>query len=66
MPLRAGMTFNLEPYAGQPAIGGFRLENNLVVTADDPDVYTTYPFDERLVEAVHPLDQTTGRMRRAP
>jgi Xaa-Pro dipeptidase len=65
VPLRAGMTFNLEPYAGQPGIGGFRLENNLVVTKGDPDIYTPYPFDERLLGDVHPLDRTTGRTRPA-
>ncbi|MDX1748584.1 MAG: M24 family metallopeptidase, partial [Halobacteriales archaeon] len=56
-----GMQFNLEPYAGEPGVGGFRLENNLFVTEEGPDVYTNYPFDARLVEEVHPLDQTTGR-----
>jgi Xaa-Pro aminopeptidase len=61
--LRVGMQFNLEPYAGVPGIGGFRLENNLVVTDGDPDVYTTYPFDERLVVDLHPLDSSTGRTR---
>jgi Xaa-Pro aminopeptidase len=61
--LRVGMQFNLEPYAGQPGIGGFRLENNLVVTDGEPDVYTTYPFDERLVVDLHPMDSSTGRVR---
>lgn len=61
--LLPGMQFNLEPYAGEPGIGGFRLENNLVVTDDQPDIYTTYPFDERLVIDVHPLDTSTGRTR---
>lgn len=61
--LRPGMQFNLEPYAGQPGIGGFRLENNLVVTEGEPDIYTTYPFDERLVIDLHPLDTSTGRVR---
>jgi Xaa-Pro dipeptidase len=61
--LREGMQFNLEPYAGVPGIGGFRLENNLVVTDGDPDIYTTYPFDERLVLELHPLDTSTGRTR---
>ncbi|HEY4094873.1 MAG TPA: Xaa-Pro peptidase family protein [Baekduia sp.] len=61
--LRVGMQFNLEPYAGQPGIGGFRLENNLVVTEGAPDVYTTYPFDERLVIDLHELDTSTGRTR---
>ncbi|HLH68210.1 MAG TPA: Xaa-Pro peptidase family protein [Candidatus Dormibacteraeota bacterium] len=63
--LRPGMQFNLEPYAGQPGVGGVRLEHNLVVTEGDPDIYTTYPFDERLVTTPHPLDATTGRVRRA-
>ncbi len=61
--LRPGMQFNLEPYAGKPGIGGFRLENNLVVTDGDPDIYTTYPYDERLVIELHPLDTSTGRTR---
>jgi Xaa-Pro aminopeptidase len=61
--LRPGMQFNLEPYAGEPGIGGFRLENQVVVTEGDPDIFTTYPFDERLLEDVHPLDATTGRTR---
>lgn len=61
--LKENMQFNLEPYAGTPGVGGIRLENNLVVTEDGPEVYTTYPFDERLVEEVHPLDSTTGRIR---
>jgi len=63
MDLRAGMQFNLEPYAGTPGIGGIRLENNLVVTESGPDIYTTYPFDERLVVDLHPLDTSTGRTR---
>jgi Xaa-Pro aminopeptidase len=61
--LRPGMQFNLEPYHGEPGVGGFRLENNLVVTEDGPDIYTTYPFDERLVIDVHPLDTSTERSR---
>ncbi|MGH9679875.1 MAG: M24 family metallopeptidase [Candidatus Acidiferrales bacterium] len=61
--LKEGMVFNLEPYAGVPGIGGVRLENDHIVTADGVDIYTTYPFDERLVNDVHPLDKTTGRTR---
>jgi hypothetical protein len=60
------MQFNLEPYTGLPGVGGFRLENNLVVTDADPDIYTTYPFDSRLVERVHALDHATGRVGRIP
>jgi Xaa-Pro aminopeptidase len=62
--LQEGMVINLEPYAGEPGIGGFRLENNLVVRADGPEIFTTYPFDERLVLNFHPLDPTTARARR--
>ena len=61
--LKEGMVFNLEPYAGTPGIGGIRLENNHIVTKDGVDIYTTYPFDERLVNELHPLDPTTGRTR---
>ena len=61
--LKEGMAFNLEPYAGKPGIGGIRLENDHIVTKDGVDIYTTYPFDERLVNEVHPLDATTGRTR---
>jgi len=46
-----------------PHIGGIRLENDHIVTADGVDIYTTYPFDERLVNKLHPLDGTTGRTR---
>jgi len=61
--LEKNMSFNLEPYAGKPGVGGVRLENNLIVTEGDPDIYTTFPFDERLLKDVHPLDKTTGRKR---
>jgi Xaa-Pro aminopeptidase len=64
VPLRAGMQFNLEPYAGEPGVGGVRLENNLVVREHGPEIYTTYPFDERFLDEVHPLDVSTGRVRR--
>ncbi|MGH9356501.1 MAG: M24 family metallopeptidase [Terriglobia bacterium] len=61
--LKEGMVFNFEPYVGKPGVAGFRLENNHIVTHDGVDIYTTYPFDERLVIDVHPLDKTTGRTR---
>ncbi|MBT3352032.1 MAG: aminopeptidase P family protein [Nitrospinaceae bacterium] len=63
LDLEEGMTFNLEPYAGKVGIGGFRLENNVVVRKEGPDVYTPYPYDERLVTDVHKLDTSTGRTR---
>jgi Xaa-Pro aminopeptidase len=59
--LRPGMVMNLEPYTGEPGVGGFRVENNLVVTPDGPEIYTTFPFERRLVDRVHPLDATTAR-----
>ncbi len=62
--LRAGMSACLEPYRGKPGVGGFRLENDLIIRENGPEIYTTYPFDERLLKEVHPLDTTTGRVRR--
>ncbi|MBI2907614.1 MAG: aminopeptidase P family protein [Chloroflexi bacterium] len=61
--LKPGMIFSIEPYAGIPGIGGIRLENNVIVTEGDPEIYSTYPFDERLLKNIHPLDKTTGRRR---
>jgi Xaa-Pro aminopeptidase len=61
-PLEPGMYFSLEPYAGIPGIGGFRLENQVLVTEGEPDIFTTLPFDARLLRDVHPLDKTTGRV----
>lgn len=63
--LKKGMVFNLEPYYGRPEVGGIRLENDHIVTEDGVEIYTTYPFDERLVIDVHELDATTGRTREA-
>ena len=64
MVLQANMVANLEPYYGVPGIGGVRLEHDLVIRSDGPEIYTTYPFDDRLVKEVHPLDATTGRVIR--
>lgn len=63
--LKKGMVFNLEPYHGRPEVGGIRLENDHIVTENGVEIYTTYPFDERLVIDVHELDATTGRTRDA-
>lgn len=62
--LQEGTAINLEPYAGELETGGIRLENNLIVRRDGPEIYTTYPFDERFLDDTHPLDKTTGRMIR--
>jgi Xaa-Pro aminopeptidase len=64
VPLQPGMYFSIEPYAGIPGIGGFRLENQVLVTEGEPDIFTPLPFDERLLRDVHPLDKTTGRVYR--
>jgi Xaa-Pro aminopeptidase len=66
MPLQKGMLFSIEPYAGKPGIGGFRLENQVFVGEKEPDIFTKLSFDERLVKDVHPLDKTTGRARVYP
>jgi Xaa-Pro aminopeptidase len=66
IPLQQGMLFSVEPYAGKPGIGGFRLENQVFVGEKEPDIFTTMSFDERLLRDVHPLDKTTGRKIRYP
>lgn len=64
IPLQPNILFSIEPYAGIPGIGGIRLENQLFVTdGPEPNIFTTLPFDERLVRDVHPLDKTTGRRK---
>lgn len=63
LTLERNMQFNLEPYSGEDGVGGVRLENNLVVRDEGPEIYTTYPFDERFLEDIHPLDVSTGRTR---
>ena len=62
IPLKENMVLNLEPYVGIPGKFGVRLENNLIVRDGDPEIFTTLPFDERLVSEVHHLDRTTGRV----
>jgi Xaa-Pro aminopeptidase len=64
LKLRAGMVANYEPYYGKPGVAGFRLEHNLVIREGGPEIYTTYPFDARLLRNVHPLDPSTGRVIR--
>lgn len=60
--LKPNMQFNIEPYSGDSEAGqGVRLENNIIVREDGPEVYSTFPFDSRLLDEVHPLDETTGR-----
>ena len=61
--LRENMVFNIEPYYGELNKFGIRLENDHIVTSDGVEIYTKYPFDERLVIDLHPMDETTGRTR---
>ncbi len=64
IPLQPGMLFSIEPYAGVPGIGGVRLENQLFVTdGKKPEIFTTMPFEERLLRDIHPLDKTTGKTK---
>jgi Xaa-Pro aminopeptidase len=66
IPLKPGMLFSVEPYAGRPGVGGFRLENQVFVGEKAPDIITPMSFDERLLRDIHPLDKTTGRKIRYP
>ena len=49
-PLAPGMTFTVEPGVYVPGIGGVRIEDDLVVTADGAESLTTLPRDLKTVE----------------
>jgi len=61
--LKEGMAFNLEAIRRFSPASGHPARDDHIVTADGVDIYTTYPFDERLVIDVPSLDSTTGRTR---
>lgn len=61
-PLQSRMALSIEPYAGILGVGGIRLENQLFVTEGHAEIYSTFLFDERLLDDARPLDATTGRI----
>ena len=44
-PLEPGMVFTIEPGLYDPAVGGFRHSDTVVVTDDGVDILTDYPSD---------------------
>jgi Xaa-Pro dipeptidase len=44
-PLEEGMIFTIEPGIYQPGIGGIRLEDDVVVRADGPEVLSSLPLE---------------------
>jgi len=48
--LKEGMVFSIEPFAGRKGIGGVRLEKNVVVRAEGPQVLSRYPYEESLFD----------------
>ncbi|MCJ7632933.1 Xaa-Pro peptidase family protein [Candidatus Bathyarchaeota archaeon] len=60
--LRPGMLMDPSTYAWIPGVGGVACENQVFVTEGDPEIITTYPFDERLIREFNPMDKR--RIRR--
>lgn len=48
--IKEGMIFSLEPFAGEEDVGGVRLEHNVVVRSDGPEILSPYPFESCLLK----------------
>jgi Xaa-Pro dipeptidase len=50
-PLREGMVFTIEPGIYKAGVGGIRLEDDVLVTAGEPEVLSTLPLELREIPA---------------
>jgi Xaa-Pro dipeptidase len=50
LPLEEGMIFNLEPALWQDGVGGVRLEDTYLITADGHRTLSRAPYEERLLD----------------
>jgi Xaa-Pro dipeptidase len=49
VPLVVGNTFTIEPGIYVPGLGGVRIEDDLVITADGAESLTTYDRELKIV-----------------
>ncbi len=50
-PLEAGMCFTIEPGLYQAGVGGIRLEDQVLVTPDGPELLSDLPLELRTIDA---------------
>ncbi len=50
VPLEAGNTFTIEPGIYVPGLGGVRIEDDMVITADGAESLTTYDRELRIID----------------
>lgn len=48
--IKEGMVFSIEPFAGEPGIGGVRLEHNVAVRRNGTEILSNYPFEQKVIE----------------